>query len=111
MLALPLVGGCNGSTTTPEPEPDAGSQGEPDIAAGRDVFLRSCALCHALGDAQAVGTLGPDLDQLRPTAERVRRQVRTGGGAMPPNIVEGQQAEDVAAYVAEVAGRAGDDDG
>ena len=72
---------------------------------GRQVFQTSCRACHALADADAVGVFGPDLDTLQPDAERVREQIESGGGGMPANILEGEDADLVARYVAEGAGR------
>ena len=49
--------------------------------------------------------MGPNLDQLKPDDARVARQIANGGQIMPPGLLKGQQAKDVAAYVAAVAGK------
>ena len=106
-VAAALAGaGCGSSSSTPT-EGVSTTSGQPDTAAGRELFSRKCGICHTMADARTEGTLGPDLDQLQPGKERVLRQIQDGGGAMPADLVEGQDAEDVAAYVAEVAGRSG----
>src|SRR5699024_4393919 len=56
---------------------------------GKQIFTQgtdgvpACAVCHVLADANAAGTIGPDLDQLKPDAERIRKAVRDGLGIMP----------------------------
>lgn len=77
----------------------------PDEDAGRALFQKTCRACHSLADARAAGVFGPDLDLLQPDAERVREQISDGGGGMPANLLEGEDADLVARYVAEVAGR------
>jgi sulfite dehydrogenase len=81
------------AAATPEPEP----AGTP-----RQVFAHSCGMCHSLKAAGTRGFTGPDLDELRPTAARVRRMVRTGSldGVMQPGLLQGEQARAVARYVA-----------
>jgi sulfite dehydrogenase len=79
---------------------------------GREVYLlRStppCGTCHLLSDAGSRGTIGPDLDALRPDAERVLRAVEAGIGLMPPQsgILSPSEIEAVARYVEEAAGAA-----
>lgn len=82
-----------------------------DVDKGRQAFQANCRACHSLADAKAAGTFGPDLDLLQPDAERVREQIDDGGGGMPPDIVEGAEADLVAQYVALVAGRNPDAEG
>jgi mono/diheme cytochrome c family protein len=90
-----------GSTTTTA----AGGSAKPD---GKAIFASAgCGSCHTLKDAGASGTVGPNLDQLKPPAATVARQVTNGGGAMPPfkGQLTGAQIQAVAAYVAKVAGK------
>lgn len=58
-----------------------------DMGKGRQMFLQgtqpNCALCHTLKDAQAAGAIGPDLDELKPDADRVAKAIRQGIGVMP----------------------------
>ena len=59
-------------------------------------------------DAGTNGSVGPNLDQLKPDKARVQSAIENGGagtGAMPANIVTGEEAEAVATYVASVAGK------
>lgn len=89
---------------------------------GRELFGRHCAVCHTLAAANAIGKVGPDLDTLQPapseqlvlhTIENGCLQKPPSGsqesclgyGTMPAGIIEGQQAIDVAKFVAQVAGR------
>jgi mono/diheme cytochrome c family protein len=91
-----------GATTSPAP-PAAG-----DAAAGKAVFTSAgCTSCHTLKDAGSTGTIGPNLDQLKPAFARVKRQVENGGGPMPAfkNTLSAKQIDDVSAYVSSVAGK------
>jgi mono/diheme cytochrome c family protein len=76
---------------------------------GRILFARNCANCHTLTAANAVGTVGPNLDNLRPPEALVKNAVtqgRAGGaGQMPQGLLSGQDLDDVAAFVAVSAGR------
>jgi mono/diheme cytochrome c family protein len=76
---------------------------------GRDIFAQRCATCHTLAAANAVGKVGPNLDQLHPPQALVLDAIRNGRargqGQMPANLVDGQDAQEVAAFVAKVAGR------
>jgi sulfite dehydrogenase len=51
------------------------------------LFTRStqpaCATCHTLEAADAQGAIGPNLDVLRPNAQRIRAALEQGVGAMP----------------------------
>ena len=79
--------------------------GPVDEDAGRAEFQKTCRACHSLADARAAGVFGPDLDLLQPDAERVREQIEDGGGGMPAGLLDGENADLVARYVGEVAGR------
>jgi mono/diheme cytochrome c family protein len=105
-----------------------------DPARGKALFTGkgTCGSCHTLADAGAKGTIGPNLDeafrydkcqgfQLSTIRDVVRGQIAyatanpgttdpvTGGPVtgMPDNLLRGQDAKDVAAYVAKVAGTGG----
>ncbi len=58
-----------------------------ELEEGRTLFTKvsspSCGTCHTLEDAQAVGKVGPNLNQLKPSAARVHRAIKNGVGAMP----------------------------
>ncbi|PST18702.1 cytochrome c [Mesorhizobium plurifarium] len=91
--------------------PIPASADEDKLALGREIFLErsepQCALCHTLADAEAVGEVGPNLDELKPDAERVATAVTNGIGPMPANeILTEKDIEAVALYVSTVAGRA-----
>jgi mono/diheme cytochrome c family protein len=72
---------------------------------GKEIFQSTCAGCHTLADAQTNGQIGPNLDELKPDHDRVLNALRTGPGAMPENLVVGQEAEAVATYVSSAAGK------
>jgi plastocyanin len=116
------VGGCNLA--------DSGT----DVVNGKEQFVAKCSSCHTLARAGATGVTGPNLDQafqrakldgfgqstfegvvygqiLHPARNPQRDPVTGGETIMPPNLVTGEDAEDVAAYVAEAAARPGEDTG
>lgn len=102
--------------------------GAVDRENGRVLFQGKCAGCHALEKAGSQSTIGPDLDDSFAQAradgfdesairEIVHEQIRFPGqyvtksnnpnflsANMPADLVTGEDAEDVAAYVAEAAG-------
>ena len=74
---------------------------------GRELFVASCGSCHVLSEAGTTGAVGPDLDSLAPDAALVDTAIADGGagtGAMPPGLLQGKDAKDVAEYVANVTG-------
>jgi mono/diheme cytochrome c family protein len=92
-----------------------------DESRGKDLFISAegrCGSCHTLADAGARGTVGPNLDEAfagprdqgfeeSTIAAIVLDQIRfpTQGSEMPADLVTGDDAEAVAAYVASVAGK------
>ena len=79
-----------------------------DPAAGKAVFMSAgCVGCHTLADAGATGSVGPNLDELKPTAAMVAAIVPNGRGAMPAfaDKLTAQEIRNVAAYVSAVAGK------
>jgi mono/diheme cytochrome c family protein len=93
-----------------EPEDEEGAAAAPaaQLAAGKQVFTSAgCATCHTLADAGATGTVGPNLDERRPTRRRVATVVATGSGVMPSfrDKLTQEQIDAVAAYVSGAAGR------
>ncbi len=89
------------------------SEDDPNYT-GAVLFAERCSGCHTLEAAAAQGSAnrelrnqGPNLDERVETAEDVLYAIRNGGfsGAiMPQNIVVGEEAEQVADFVAEYAG-------
>jgi uncharacterized cupredoxin-like copper-binding protein len=106
-----------------------------NLVNGKTLFVQECARCHVLARAGATGVIGPDLDQAWQQSERdglgrstyeglVHQQILepnrnpqvdpvTGKPMelMPANLVTGEDAQDVAAYVASAAAAPGDDPG
>ena len=89
----------------------------PTIKRGADLFAARCSGCHTLSAAGTQGsntsikyqerTDGPNLDQRKETTDQVLYAIRNSGfsGAiMPQNIAVGQEAQDVAEFVAAYAG-------
>jgi mono/diheme cytochrome c family protein len=77
-----------------------GVKGDPQ--AGKQVFAsNTCGSCHTLKAAGSKGTVGPNLDQLKPQLAAIVRQVENGGGPMPAfkDKLSAKQIQDVAAFV------------
>jgi cytochrome c553 len=93
-------GGSNGLRTA---EPTAKEE------EGKELFIQNCKSCHTLEAVQAHGVTGPDLDELSGIdKQRVLNAIERGGtgsGRMPAGLLEGEDADAVATYVADVAGR------
>jgi mono/diheme cytochrome c family protein len=76
---------------------------------GKELFIQTCKSCHTLDAVNARGVTGPDLDDLGGLdRQRVLNAIKRGGtgqGRMPAGLLQGQDAEDVAVYVSQVAGQ------
>lgn len=76
---------------------------------GRELFGQVCQQCHTLAASDAVGKVGPNLDLLKEPKSLVLDAVLNGrargAGTMPAGLYTGKDAQDVAAYVAAVAGK------
>jgi cbb3-type cytochrome c oxidase subunit III len=85
--------------------PGAGGSG--NATSGKDIFTANCGSCHTLKAAGTSGTVGPNLDDLKPALARVVRQVTNGGAIMP--AFKGQltdaQIQAVAKFVSSSAGK------
>jgi len=92
---------------------NAEAKGGVDLTAaevrGRELFATNCAVCHTMSASNAVGRVGPNFDVLRPPKALVLDAIKNGRargvGQMPANLVSGEDAQDVADYVAALAGR------
>ena len=108
VAGLPTQGGGaeagGGETTETTAEGGAGGGTEP---AGAAIFAESgCGSCHTLAAAGSNGTVGPNLDETKPSKELAIERVRDGSGAMPAfsDSLSAEQIELVADYVASSAG-------
>jgi mono/diheme cytochrome c family protein len=87
---------------------------------GRMLFGEHCGVCHTLAAANAIGKVGPNLDQIQPAVSLVLKTINNGClqnapstsqlsclgyGTMPSGILQGTDATDVAQFVARVAGK------
>ena len=103
--------------------------GDADLVAGKQMFVEKCGSCHVLSRAGTTGRTGPSLDAAfnQALSEGFGRAAVRGvvhaqilnpaklpedsPAYMPADLVTGKDAEDVAAYVASVAARSGEDTG
>ena len=100
-----VVGSVSTTTTTTT---TAAPSGKGDAAAGKQVFESAgCTSCHTLADAGSTGTVGPNLDDAKPSFDLVVDRVTNGKGVMPAfkGQLSAKQIQDVAAYVSSVAGK------
>jgi mono/diheme cytochrome c family protein len=97
---------------------------EADLSNGKALFTQECGTCHILGRAGTQGTTGPDLDAAfrSALADGMDRETVEGivhdqilnprkNSVMQPEIVSGDNARDVAAYVGFAAAKTGEDQG
>jgi plastocyanin len=95
-----------------------------NLIVGKQAFVAKCGSCHALARANTKGIVGPDLDEafrvslgegLQRNAVRgvVEGQVLNPNpeGAMPKGLAGGATLSDIAAYLAQVVDRPGQDTG
>jgi len=112
LAVVAVAAGCGGR----------GSQ--PDLVNGKTLFVQKCGSCHTLARANTKGIQGPNLDAAFIEARRqgfkdsgikgvVYNQIShvRRGSIMPLNLVTGQNAKDVAAYVGFAAANPGKDAG
>ena len=92
------------------------AENDPNYA-GAELFNENCAGCHSLSVAGAEGSAtdvgsrerkdGPNFNERQETAEDVLYAIENGGfssGPMPQNIVTGEEAQQVAEFVARYSG-------
>lgn len=117
-----LALGCGGDNDSGTVEQHTSSSGAPLGGAveqplspaqqhGQQLFVAHCGSCHTFHAAGTVGQIGPDLDDIAINEADVLHAIRTGGGRhshgaggrtgnMPRNLVTGEDAQDVASFVA-----------
>jgi mono/diheme cytochrome c family protein len=82
-----------------------------DVADGKALFPSTCGGCHTLAAAGTVGTTGPNLDKSNHTVsflvDRITNGNTSNDGVMPAFVgsLTAQQIQDIAAYVAQNAGK------
>jgi mono/diheme cytochrome c family protein len=93
------------TTTTPTTTEGGGSD---LVAQGKSVYEKSgCGSCHTLKDAGSTGTVGPNLDEAKPSKDLVVERVTDGKPPMPSfkGQLSEQEIDAVATYVSTVAGK------
>ena len=95
-----------GAEKTGAPEQTGGGAPAEAAPAGADVFASAgCGGCHTLAAADATGSVGPNLDELKPDAATVATVVSNGSGSMPAfGDLSDAEVQAVADYVASSAG-------
>jgi mono/diheme cytochrome c family protein len=120
-LLLLVAAGCGAEgVVSPTPSKVVGSLPKPVLlpvepafklkgnpTAGKAIFLKAgCVGCHTLAAVHATGTVGPNLDQVKPDYRTATGRVTLGGGAMPSfkSQLSTQQIADVASFVVQATG-------
>jgi mono/diheme cytochrome c family protein len=100
-----LIGADKGGPLAPVSYSGGGKGGAAGNA--RTLFTSNCGSCHTLAAAGTGGTGGPNLDDAKPDAARVREIVTSGAGSMPSfrGRLDDAQVRALADYVAANAGR------
>jgi mono/diheme cytochrome c family protein len=108
-IAVPALVLADGNTAKGEGGSLARQTGNTEFNKGKNLFRQSCWSCHTLKAAGAQGVTGPNLDNIGPVSRtRVLNAIRIGGtgdGRMPPGLLTTSDAQAVATYVSQVAGR------
>lgn len=97
-----LLAACGGGGGENEPAEngannggnEAANEGEYDLANGEELYQGQCASCHG---GELEGGTGPALDGY--SHDEITTAISEGPGSMPENLVEGEDADDVAAWV------------
>jgi mono/diheme cytochrome c family protein len=111
LLAVAVMGASANGTQGADTKASAAGPGGGGASEGRKLFsggtTPSCATCHALRDAGAAGNIGPDLDELKPDAGRVRNAVQKGFENMPAfgHVLSDGQIDAISRYVEQAAGK------
>jgi mono/diheme cytochrome c family protein len=108
-MAIPAIIIANGEAKEGSSGALANKVPDKKLEEGKVLFQGTCAACHSLRAVNARGVTGPNLDRVgQMTEKRVLSAIKNGGTGMrlmPANLLQGESADAVAAYVADVAGR------
>ena len=108
-VAVPAIVLANGKASTGSGGALASETPNSQVEKGKTLFRETCWSCHSLKASGAMGVTGPNLDDIgQVTQQRVLNAIKIGGtgdGRMPAGLLQGKDAQDVALYVSQVAGR------
>lgn len=116
VLVLGLAAaGCGGGDSADKDDINPNA----DLEAGKQQFAAVCGGCHQLDDAGTEGRIGPNLDDSFRGSRQAGfpesqfegvtlRWIEIANQPMPRDLVTGQDAIDISAYVASVAGESED---
>lgn len=98
-----VLGACGGGDDTAEPAetPENGGGTEDSSIDAEQVVQQNCISCHG-ENLEGAGNF-PALDDVgaRLSEEEIRGVIDNGQGAMPPDIIEGEEADAVAKWLSE----------
>jgi cytochrome c551 len=111
VASLLLAAGCGGDDSSSDSSSSSSdtdtstTEGTSDAVDAKATFATTCGGCHMLSDAGTTGAVGPDLDKTTLDAAGISALIASGRGAMPPNLLEGAEADAVSEYVAAQAAK------
>ncbi len=103
LLPAAALAGCGGSGGGTGGMMGGGPTGTG--SGGRALYVEYCGSCHTLAAAGTGGSAGPNLDQARPSYDRVVELVTNGRGVMPAlgRSLTRSQIQAIARYVSTAA--------
>jgi cytochrome c oxidase subunit 1 len=107
-LAVTAIALNNENAGEAPAKPALGGAGTGNANVAAQQFATSCGSCHTLSAANTTGSVGPDLDQVKPSQAQVLSAIQKGGlgtGTMPAGLLQGAEADQVAEYVSQSAGK------
>ncbi|EJL46863.1 MULTISPECIES: cytochrome c551 [Brevibacillus] len=105
-FSLSACGGGNQQTQPPAEKPatetpsTTAPSGSYDAATAEALFKNTCAGCHG---QSLEGAVGPNLQKIgsQLSKEQILEVLNNGKGSMPPGLVKGTDAENIAAWLAD----------
>lgn len=102
ILAMILVAcGGDGDDGQTDGNDDNGSETAVDEDKAEEIFQNNCASCHG---EDLSGDSGPDLQTIGNdmSKDEILQQIEDGGDGMPAEIIEGEDADTVASWLADM---------
>lgn len=98
-IGITACGGNNDDNAGKGNKSSGGEKSSVDASAAKDVFKSNCASCHG---KNLEGKNGPELKDVGSdmSKDEIRKQIKNGGGGMPGGLIKGDEADNVAAWLA-----------
>lgn len=98
-IGITACGGNNDDNAGEGNKSSGGEKSSVDASAAKDVFKQSCASCHG---ENLEGKNGPELKHIgkEMSKDDILDQIKNGGGGMPKELIKGDEAKNVAGWLA-----------